>query len=557
VLSVGGNDVREILGAMHELPAKIAAFHDNYPQIAQACEASGARVIIMLQYRPDLATDLQHYGVYRAIEAGIPGPGDRVAKLNQLMQTIYPNVLATAAAKGWDVLDLPNSFDIHDTSLYRCQIEPSARGGALIAELIAHTVLNRPVVAGAKLAALISKAPLSRVGILETPLVPAELLGGVEGGVSPDSWCIDVDLVPESQQLEPHLSTGGTAVEQQFDADLAAALAASVADHQAAHCTLVLDSSFSTQRCNLQRRGAALVEGLEAGKPRPGFVHQLNLFDQFHSSFNEMILEHATPSAICGYIACALARQLNLRLRPADGSCAAFSQLTNLDALVEELRDGEALKPELRAAMIHIHDSRERWIEAHADQFPDESTRREYLSAWVANYEISDYLRSQPAADVDGVVFLRFNQWPERASATHEEAARLAVEEARFGGSADGDKADVTRQTDASDNYSMFVVEDFGADANDIEGPALRTPAEWLGARVSDDGRRRRPKVFVLDLNGHFCVAVPHAKGKKVPGGLECCLTLLNTTDGSYLGGSGGLVSSVAFDLAFPPISCG
>ena len=88
VLSVGGNDVREILGAMHELPQRIAAFHENYPQVAARCAAGGARTILMLQYRPDEATDEEHYGVYRAIEAATPGPGTAVQKLNALMEAI-------------------------------------------------------------------------------------------------------------------------------------------------------------------------------------------------------------------------------------------------------------------------------------------------------------------------------------------------------------------------------------------------------------------------------------------------------------------------------------
>jgi lysophospholipase L1-like esterase len=51
VLSVGGNDIREILGEMSELPARIAAFHTNYPEIVrgilEACP--NAKVVIMLQ----------------------------------------------------------------------------------------------------------------------------------------------------------------------------------------------------------------------------------------------------------------------------------------------------------------------------------------------------------------------------------------------------------------------------------------------------------------------------------------------------------------------------
>lgn len=231
-------------------------------------------------------------------------------------------------------------------------------------------------------------------------------------------------------------------------------------------------------------------------------------------------------------------------------------------AAAEALPDGIALKPELADVMAHIRASRERWIAEHAADFPSDRSRRDYLTAWVANYEISDYLACQTPEDVDGVVFLRFNQWPERGSATHEEAARLHVEEARFGGG-QGDKADTMTHAGADpDTCSMFVVEDFGADrwtspdcthGDAPERPVLRTPAEWKDARHAR-GQLRHPKVFVLDLNGHFCVAVPHGDPSQVPGGLDCSLMLLNTTQASYLGGSGGLIASVAFDLAFPPL---
>ena len=345
----------------------------------------------------------------------------------------------------------------------------------------------------------------------------------------------------------------------QFEADLAAALAASAAEHQQQHCTLELDSSFHAARSTIVRGDGARVEGLEA-EPRCGELNQLNLFDQFHPTFNGLVEEHCAPSAICGYVSCALAKQLAVRLAAGEASGEERVLTAEALAVAEALRDGEALKPELRAAMAHVRAHRERWIGTHPSDFPDERSRHEYLSAWVANYEISDYLASLPA--VDGVVFLRFNQWPERGNARHEEAVRLVAEEARFGGQAQGDKADTARCAGGADeesDYSMFIVEDFGADAaaggvpGAGGGPVLRTPAEWLCARAAS-GRPHRPRVFVLDLNGHFCVAVPHSTPRKVPGGEECCLTLLNTTQASYLGGAGGLIASVAFDLAFPPL---
>lgn len=344
-----------------------------------------------------------------------------------------------------------------------------------------------------------------------------------------------------------------------FDADLAAALAASIEDHQQEHSTLVLSSGFAISRADIARSDAAVVKCLD-GKPRYGQLTQLNLFDQFHAVFNDLIEDYSTPSAICGYVSCALAKQLARRLV---GSPCSYTSTPDALSAAEALRDGVALKPELADVMAHIRASRERWIAEHAADFPDDRSRRDYLTAWVANYEISDYLACQTAEDANGIVFLRFNQWPERGSAKHEEAARLQIEEARFGGG-EGDKADTATYSGADpDTYSMFVVEDFGTDRGIApddrdgaapEGPVLRTPAEWLEARHARE-KLRHAKVFILDLNGHFCVAVPHAHPKEVPGGLDCSLMLLNTTQASYLGGTGGLIASVAFDLAFPPLA--
>ena len=54
-------------------------------------------------------------------------------------------------------------------------------------------------------------------------------------------------------------------------------------------------------------------------------------------------------------------------------------------------------------------------------------------TAWVANFEISDYFRQGAGSGGSFPYFARFNQYPERCHATHEEYVRLAEEE-RFGG---------------------------------------------------------------------------------------------------------------------------
>ena len=61
-----------------------------------------------------------------------------------------------------------------------------------------------------------------------------------------------------------------------------------------------------------------------------------------------------------------------------------------------------------------------------------------------------------------------------------------------------------------------------------------------------------RPLASVLDLNGHFCVAVPRCSERAGGPGRGPGVLLLNTTAGSYLSGSGGLVAATLFDLCFP-----
>jgi len=142
VLSIGGNDVRKILGRMSALPEIMESFQTNYSKILQRIMAAvpGVNVVLMLQYRPSFNMD-ENYGVYRAMST-IPGPGDAVAKINYLMESIYEPVLRTARQKKLPIIDLPRTFDIHDDELYCCQIEPSAKGGAIIARLLAHVVQN-------------------------------------------------------------------------------------------------------------------------------------------------------------------------------------------------------------------------------------------------------------------------------------------------------------------------------------------------------------------------------------------------------------------------------
>ena len=84
-----------------------------------------------------------YYGVYKAIDTlPVPGCTSGLEKLHFLMESLYPEILKFARDFKLPIIDLPRTFDATDGDLYKCQIEPSAKGGALIADLIAHVVKN-------------------------------------------------------------------------------------------------------------------------------------------------------------------------------------------------------------------------------------------------------------------------------------------------------------------------------------------------------------------------------------------------------------------------------
>jgi hypothetical protein len=63
-----------------------------------------------------------------------------MATLGGLLETFYKPILAQAKADGIPILDLSNTFNPNDTSLYISQIEPSQKGGQLIAEGVTHII---------------------------------------------------------------------------------------------------------------------------------------------------------------------------------------------------------------------------------------------------------------------------------------------------------------------------------------------------------------------------------------------------------------------------------
>lgn len=141
VLSIGGNDIREILGDMTSLQDVIISFHQNYKAIISEIQRYCSNIILMLQYKPSYTQERVGYGVYSAIDR-MPGSweGSSVDKMNSLLRMVYDPIYKLAKSLALPILDLPNSFDIYNTDLYHCQIEPSSWGGEIIAHMINFVV---------------------------------------------------------------------------------------------------------------------------------------------------------------------------------------------------------------------------------------------------------------------------------------------------------------------------------------------------------------------------------------------------------------------------------
>ena len=308
-----------------------------------------------------------------------------------------------------------------------------------------------------------------------------------------------------------------------FDRELQAALDASAAE-AGAGATLLIGSQRSVSRkCMAQREDKhAFI------KPTDGTIYQIGTLNQFHVELQRITRENKGPAAICGYIVCAYARLLEQFLSKIDGDLLP----ENVQGICDILTDMNKVEPELRRVFTEIQDAR---LALSMSASESEYGQTETLSKWVANYEIGDFLSLHSRSD--RTHFIRLNQWPAHDSASWDVRQRLAEEE-RFGGSLLGDDRIVYGRED-----SVFFIQTFCPD------PTLQSPEEWLlsGAAIR---RGARPRILILDLNGHFAVAVAcHLRAGDEAG--EPSLLLFNTTATNYLDSA---PVAWAFDTVFPAV---
>lgn len=248
-----------------------------------------------------------------------------------------------------------------------------------------------------------------------------------------------------------------------------------------------------------------------------GILEQIGTLDQFSPMFQPLVHKYKASSALCGYFSVAnallLARTLpsQLRLSP-----------RQLEMALEPLLDYRRVSVELERVMSSVYDQRRAYVVVHRGAFTDERAVQEYFSDWVANYEISDYLLKEAACGVlpTSVHFLRFNQMPEVGKAEHEELERMS-EEMPFGKALQEGVND-KESCELEPTASRYIIEVFSPERQ------LVRPETWLGRHHALE-----PCVFVVDVNGHFVVAMPLIED--VPGQEHKRLLVLNSSHANYL----------------------
>ena len=239
-------------------------------------------------------------------------------------------------------------------------------------------------------------------------------------------------------------------------------------------------------------------------------IREVKIFDQFDSPpVRSLASSKGACSAICGYCACAVSSFL------LDRQYTTLS-LTEIKTLVAELLDNvDLIIPYLSVAFDAILDDRRAYIAAPSTPFADASEEAGYITAWVANYEISDVLRGYATSNV---AYLRRNQTVDLAEATHVEKERLLAEEVSF---PPGDD---------------FILEFF--EPREL----LRCSRDTFLDACQSRGLNPESLIWIIDLKGHYNVAISiRDEGR-------CSLVMLDTGAAAHCD---NITAVKAFELVF------
>jgi len=227
-------------------------------------------------------------------------------------------------------------------------------------------------------------------------------------------------------------------------------------------------------------------------------VREIKILDQLDQCFHALIQIYQTPRLICGYVACAVARLVQEWAGDNFGHDGIIvNSLEEVTSLLSQLRKPEVLVPRVEEVMEFVFLARQKYVSEHAADFAP-TQLRSYMTDWVANYEIGDYLVAHP--ELAAAHFIRNIERGDDVE--HEEKARL-VEEEPFR------------------HLHVFA-----------QSPdRMRTPSEWVAWMQQGGGRAAS---MIVDTLGHFVVAVPlrvTTEGKDT----QSVTLVLNSLGGCYV----------------------
>ncbi|KAJ5075228.1 hypothetical protein M0811_07581 [Anaeramoeba ignava] len=223
-----------------------------------------------------------------------------------------------------------------------------------------------------------------------------------------------------------------------------------------------------------------------------GFIREINIIDQYSEIFKPLIKKYNTTISICGFIAPAVAFWIfdNLQTFP------YLIDVNSVKRLIFSLLDPDNLVPYVEDAMKFIQNDRENYVKTHSNEFSTEKEKENYLRDWVANYEISDYIKYKANPNV---IFSRFieRDFGPFSKLNHEEKRRLE-EEVPFR------------------KYKFFLD---SPNPKKGEQNILQNPEEWLNENIKNENITKNEndsqidwksnKIIITDSTGHFTVSLP------------------------------------------------
>jgi hypothetical protein len=154
----------------------------------------------------------------------------------------------------------------------------------------------------------------------------------------------------------------------------------------------------------------------KVSKNGKGEIWEMRIVDQWQDALHPMIEKYKLPSALCGVMTTSIAPTLASFESEVMSSGEVFD-------MVMKLRNLESFQSALENAGEYYHQDRVEYLKRYASEFETEDEKNHYLNDWIANYEISDFMRLKMKDPK-----VHFIRRIEKGTVKHEELRRVAEE---------------------------------------------------------------------------------------------------------------------------------